>query len=94
MSETKTEVGYCAFAPDGKMLRNYWSGGGQTGINKQSLTTDIELASIDELSGAIEIYTYWYNSSHKNQIDFTIKKVVRKTVHTVTLECVQDPTTK
>lgn len=67
--------GYIAFASDGKMLRNYYTGG-QCGSNKQSLTDDIELVSIEPSTKTLEIYSKWYNNSHKNKQDFTVKKVL------------------
>ena len=46
MKKETIEKGYAAFAPDGRMLRNEWVGGGQTGTNRQTLTTNIEKVSL------------------------------------------------
>lgn len=69
------QKGYAAFDKvSGKALCNYWSGGSQTGTNKQCLVTDPERVSINSEEN-IKIYIEWYNRSHKNQIEFEIKKV-------------------
>ena len=78
----KTEIiekGYAAFAPDGRMLRNEWVGGGQTGTNRQTLTTNIEKVSLAHSLKEINMFINWYNSNHKNQVTFTVKEVTRKT---------------
>lgn len=68
--------GYAAFDKEtGKGLNNYWSGGSQTGTNKQSLTDDIEKVSICENEKDIELLITWFNSTHKKQVNFEIKKV-------------------
>lgn len=59
------EKGYAAFAPDGRMLRNEWVGGGQTGTNRQTLTTDIEKVSLAHSLEEVKIFINWYNSNHK-----------------------------
>ena len=46
MKKETIKKGYAAFAPDGRMLRNEWVGGGQTGTNRQTLTTNIEKVSL------------------------------------------------
>ena len=68
--------GYAAFDTEtGKGLNNYWSGGFQTGTNKQTLTEDIDKVTITEDKKMIEIYINWFNSSHKKQVEFEIKKI-------------------
>lgn len=71
--------GYAAFAPDGRMLRNEWVGGSQTGTNRQTLTADIEKVSVAHSLEGIKLFIEWYNSNHKNQVTFTIKEVTLKT---------------
>ena len=68
--------GYVAFSEDGKMLNNYWSGGSQTGTNKQTLTDDIEKATIAKTKEELRTYIIWYNNSHKNKVNFKIEKVL------------------
>lgn len=79
MKKETIEKGYAAFAPDGRMLRNEWVGGGQTGTNRQTLTTNIEKVSLANTRDGMETYILWYNRNHKNQVTFTIKEVTRKT---------------
>lgn len=79
MKQETIEKGYAAFAPDGRMLRNEWVGGGQTGTNHQTLTTNIEKVSLAHSLEEVKMFTNWYNSNHKNQVIFTIKEVTRKT---------------
>lgn len=79
MKKETVEKGYVAFAPDGRMLRNEWVGGGQTGTNRQTLTTNIEKVSLANTRDGMETYILWYNRNHKNQVTFTIKEVTRKT---------------
>ena len=79
MKKETVEKGYAAFAPDGRMLRNEWVGGGQTGTNRQTLTANIEKVSLAHSLKEIEMFINWYNSNHKNQVIFTIKEVTRKT---------------
>ena len=79
MKKETIEKGYAAFAPDGRMLRNEWVGGGQTGTNRQTLTTNIEKVSLAPSPKEINMFINWYNSNHKNQVIFTIKEVTRKT---------------
>lgn len=79
MKKETIEKGYAAFAPDGRMLRNEWVGGGQTGTNRQTLTTDIEKVSLANTRDGMETYILWYNRNHKNQVTFTIKEVTLKT---------------
>ena len=79
MKKETIEKGYAAFAPDGRMLRNEWVGGGQTGTNRQTLTADIEKVSLAHSLKEVEMFINWYNSNHKKQVIFTIKKVTRKT---------------
>ena len=79
MKKETVEKGYAAFAPDGRMLRNEWVGGGQTGTNRQTLTADIEKVSLAHSLKEVEMFINWYNSNHKNQVIFTIKEVTRKT---------------
>lgn len=79
MKKETIEKGYAAFAPDGRMLRNEWVGGGQTGTNRQTLTADIEKVSLAHSLKEVEMFINWYNSNHKNQVIFTIKEVTRKT---------------
>lgn len=67
--------GYAAFTKDGKGLRNRWSGGGQTGTEVQSLTTDISNVTITRTKGLIQMYTVWFNTSHKNKVEFEIRPV-------------------
>ena len=79
MKKETIEKGYAAFAPDGRMLRNEWVGGGQTGTNRQTLTTNIEKVSLANSLKEVNMFINWYNSNHKNQVIFTIKEVTRKT---------------
>lgn len=79
MKKEIIKKGYAAFAPDGRMLRNEWVGGGQTGTNRQTLTTDIEKVSLANTRDGMETYILWYNRNHKNQVTFTIKEVTLKT---------------
>ena len=79
MKKETIEKGYAAFAPDGRMLRNEWVGGGQTGTNRQTLTADIEKVSLAHSLEEVKMLINWYNSNHKNQVTFTIKEVTRKT---------------
>ena len=79
MKKETVEKGYAAFAPDGRMLRNEWVGGGQTGTNRQTLTTNIEKVSLADSLKEVNMFINWYNSNHKNQVIFTIKEVTRKT---------------
>ena len=79
MKKETIEKGYAAFAPDGRMLRNEWVGGGQTGTNRQTLTTNIENVSLAHSLEEVKMFINWYNSNHKNQVTFTIKEVTRKT---------------
>ena len=79
MKKETVEKGYAAFAPDGRMLRNEWVGGGQTGTNSQTLTTNIEKVSLAHSLEEVNMFINWYNSNHKNQVIFTIKEVTRKT---------------
>ena len=79
MKKETVEKGYAAFAPDGRMLRNEWVGGGQTGTNRQTLTTNIEKVSLAHSLKEVEMFVNWYNSNHKNQVTFTVKEVTLKT---------------
>ena len=79
MKKEIIKKGYAAFAPDGRMLRNEWVGGGQTGTNRQTLTTNIEKVSLAHSLEEIKIFINWYNANHKNQVIFTIKEVTLKT---------------
>ena len=79
MKKETIEKGYAAFAPDGRMLRNEWVGGGQTGTNRQTLTTNIEKVSLANTRDEMEMYILWYNRNHKNQVTFTVKEVTLKT---------------
>ena len=79
MKKETIEKGYAAFAPDGRMLRNEWVGGGQTGTNRQTLTTNIEKVSLAHSLKEINMFINWYNSNHKNQVTFTVKEVTLKT---------------
>lgn len=79
MKKEIIEKGYAAFAPDGRMLRNEWVGGGQTGTNRQTLTTNIEKVSLFSTLEEVKMFINWYNSNHKNQVTFTVKEVTRKT---------------
>ena len=79
MKKETVEKGYVAFAPDGRMLRNEWVGGGQTGTNRQTLTTNIEKVSLAHSLEEIKMLINWYNSNHKNQVTFTVKEVTLKT---------------
>ena len=79
MKKETIEKGYAAFAPDGRMLRNEWVGGGQTGTNRQTLTTNIEKVSLAHSFKEVEMFINWYNSNHKNQVTFTVKEVTLKT---------------
>ena len=79
MKKETIEKGYAAFAPDGRMLRNEWVGGGQTGTNRQTLTTDIEKVSLAHSLKEVNMFINWYNSNHKNQVTFTVKEVTLKT---------------
>ena len=79
MKKEIIEKGYAAFAPDGRMLRNEWVGGGQTGTNRQTLTTNIEKVSPAHSLEEVKMFINWYNSNHKNQVTFTVKEVTLKT---------------
>lgn len=79
MKKETVEKGYAAFAPDGRMLRNEWVGGGQTGTNRQTLTADIEKVSLAHSLKEVNMFINWYNSNHKNQVTFTVKEVTLKT---------------
>lgn len=79
MKKETVEKGYAAFAPDGRMLRNEWVGGGQTGTNRQTLTTNIEKVSLANSLKEVNMFINWYNSNHKNQVTFTVKEVTLKT---------------
>lgn len=79
MKKETIKKGYAAFAPDGRMLRNEWVGGGQTGTNRQTLTADIEKVSVAHSLEGIKLFINWYNLNHKNQVTFTIKEVTLKT---------------
>lgn len=79
MKKETIEKGYAAFAPDGRMLRNEWVGGGQTGTNRQTLTANIEKVSLAHSLKEVEMFINWYNSNHKNQVTFTVKEVTLKT---------------
>lgn len=79
MKKETIEKGYAAFAPDGRMLRNEWVGGGQTGTNRQTLTADIEKVSLAHSLKEVNMFINWYNSNHKNQVTFTVKEVTLKT---------------
>ena len=79
MKKEIIEKGYAAFAPDGRMLRNEWVGGSQTGTNRQTLTTNIEKVSLAHSLKEVNMFINWYNSNHKNKVTFTIKEVTRKT---------------
>lgn len=77
--ETRTvKRGYMAFVKGDhtKALTNYWSGGWQTGTNKQSITTDLlNKATIAENKATIEMWCNWFNNSHKNKVEFDIVEV-------------------
>lgn len=79
MKKETIKKGYAAFAPDGRMLRNEWVGGGQTGTNRQTLTTNIEKVSLAHSLKEVNMFINWYNSNHKNQVTFTVKEVTLKT---------------
>ena len=79
MKKETIEKGYAAFAPDGRMLRNEWVGGGQTGTHRHPLTTNIEQVSLAHSLEEVKMFINWYNSNHKNQVTFTVKEVTRKT---------------
>ena len=79
MKKETIEKGYAAFAPDGRMLRNEWVGGNQTGTNRQMLTADIEKVSLAHSLKEVKMFINWYNSNHKNQVTFTVKEVTLKT---------------
>ena len=79
MKKETIEKGYAAFAPDGRMLRNEWVGGGQTGTNRQTLTANIEKVSLAHSLKEVNMFINWYNSNHKNQVIFTVKEVTLKT---------------
>ena len=79
MKKEIIKKGYAAFASDGRMLRNEWVGGGQTGTNRQTLTTNIEKVSLANTRDEMEMYILWYNRNHKNQVTFTVKEVTLKT---------------
>lgn len=78
MKKETIKKGYAAFAPDGRMLRNEWVGGSQTGTNRQTLTTNIEKVSLANTRDGMETYILWYNRNHKNQVTFTVKEVTLK----------------
>lgn len=79
MTKETIKKGYAAFALDGRMLRNEWVGGAQTGTNHQTLTTDIEKISLFPTRQECEVCASWYNHNHKNQVTFAIKEVTLKT---------------
>lgn len=78
MKKETIEKGYAAFAPDGRMLRNEWVGGGQTGTNRQTLTTNIEKVSLAHSLEEVKMFINWYNSNHKNQVILPSKKSLVK----------------
>ena len=69
----KEVTGYAAFDKEsGKGLAI------QFGItNRLSLTTDPDKVELAQTEKTAENYTVWFNSSHKNQKEFEIKKVKR-----------------
>ena len=76
-------TGYAARAKGtNKWLRNYWSGGAQTGTNMQSLTDDKTKMSIDTKK-EIELYCYWYNKHHKKPVEFELAEVKMFTETTI-----------
>lgn len=79
MKKETIKKGYAAFAPDGRMLRNEWVGGSQTGTNRQTLTANIEKVSLAHSLKEVNMFINWYNSNHKNQVTFTVKEVTLKT---------------
>lgn len=85
MIKTITETGYIAIdkAHPEKGLKNYWTGGAQTGTNAQVLTTDIEELTLAESEGQIKRYCGWYNRDHKKQVDFEIIKVEKTKTITI-----------
>lgn len=72
-----------------KWLRNYWSGGYQTGTNRQSLNSRPE-ATIFGTRAEAEMVCEWYNRNHKVQVEFEIIKVSKTTKTTITWEELQD----
>ena len=85
LKKEKVIEGFVAFTADGKMLRNYFVGGSQIGTNKQTLTEDVELASVERDMKMLDIYIKWYNENHKQQKDFTIKKVIFRQTAEITV---------
>ena len=79
MKKETIKKGYVAFALDGRMLRNEWVGGSQTGTNRQTLTADIEKVSLAHSLKEVKMFINWYNSNHKNHVTFTVKEVTLKT---------------
>lgn len=76
LKKVETIKGYVAFTKDGKkFLRNFWSGGSQTGTNKQSLSDDIDKIGIVDSKEEVEMIINWFNRSHVNQVEFDIKEV-------------------
>lgn len=76
LKKVETIKGYVAFTKDGKkFLRNYWSGGSQTGTNKQSLSDDIDKMGIANSKEEVETIINWFNRTHVNQVEFDIKEV-------------------
>ena len=75
LDRVDTVVGFAARAKGtNKWVRNYWSGGAQTGTNVQTLTNDRTKASIDTKK-EIELYCHWYNKHHAKPVEFEIVEV-------------------
>ena len=79
LDKVEVRTGFAAKAKGtNKWLRNYWSGGAQTGTNRQSLTDDRTIMSVDQ-KAEIELYCRWYNNNHKVPVEFEILEVVVQT---------------
>lgn len=76
MKKEEAVRGYVAFTSDERMLNKYWSGGGQTGSWKYSLTEDIEKATIVKNKKDLKLSCKEYNACHKNQVEFLIEQIV------------------
>lgn len=83
------KTGYMAFVKGDhtKALNNHWSGGCQTGTNKQTLTTDLLYkATITINKTDIEMMCNWFNNTHKNKVEFDIVEVELQEIRILTFK--------
>lgn len=78
----KHEVGYCAFTPEGKMLRVYDDGRHL----QEELTDNFELAEITQPISMVYTYIDLYNEHHRCKQYFLVKKVDRITTTKIVLQ--------